>query len=260
MSKRYLSSLAFLVFALLGLVFPLPIRGWTGGTHHYLCPDEYPLDCGIADSLEFKKTYPFAEDFSHLCFDNKEDCLPRLVAKYYLKKYYLEGEKDLNLLGGAAHLLQDAACPDHWYPMRQYGGKIFVPFAPSWVGKTEGLVGRYLESGPGDWNLPREFQRRTINVNQAYLDTQREVVRRVLSQEPEETLEELEAQIKSKKAWSWLRSLKEALMLGGVILLPILGWELWKWKKERTGRFDLVATFAILGILLIVLLLIYLFY
>lgn len=258
--KLRLFFLISLILTLLVAIFPSTARAWAGEAHQYMCPPDLLFSCTEADHPDFKRKYPFAENFNHLCFDNKPDCLARLVAKYYLKKYFVEGEKDPKLVGGAAHFLQDAACPDHWYPMREYFGRIFVPFAPSWVGKTEGLVDRYLKSGEVDWNLPRKFQGKTININAAYLDAQKEQIQNLIAQEPQENLGDLEAQIKSKNTWAWLRSVKEMVMLAAVILLPAWGYVALKWKRKKEGLSDLVIISLILALFIFVVIASQLFY
>jgi len=248
------------LFVAVGLILPSSAKAWGPKTHNYMCPDNYAIDCTIADSHEFMKNYRFGEKFYHLCLDNKSDCPPRLIAKYYLKKYYVEEEKDPNLLGAAAHLLQDSACPEHWYPKREYFGKVFVPFAPSWLNTVESSVEDYLADQRSDWNIPVNYQGETININQAYLDTQKESIQNYLSQEPSESLEEIEAQINSQNSWARLRSYKEIVILALIIILLPLVYSVWKWKKKKTGLVDLIiisSIFVILGLLLLLILIFY---
>lgn len=250
----------FLGLISLGLIYPSFAMSWAGITHEFMCLQDRQINCGIADMSEFKRNYPYAEDIGHLCFDNKENCRARLAAKYYLKRYYLEGEKNFDFLGAAAHFWQDASCPDHWYPMRDYFGKIFVPFAPRWVGKTEGLVNIYMRNGQKDWNIPIKYNGKAINIDQAYLDTQKELVASFLVQEPQESLEEIESQIKSANIWFWLRSFKELLMVLTLVFLPVFVYCLWNWQKKKRGLADLIIISISLGIVVILLLAIQLFY
>jgi len=248
------------LFVSAGLVLPSAAKAWAPKTHNSMCPDNYGIDCNIADSDEFMREYPFGGKTNHLCLDNKSDCLSRLVAKYYLKKYYVEGEEDLNLLGAAAHLLQDAACPEHWYPKREYFGKVFVPFAPGWLNTVEFSVEDYLGSAQPDWNISVNYRGETININQAYLNAQKELIQNYLSQEPSESLEEIEAQINSQNTWAGLRSYKEVILLAMFIVLLLLVYSVWKWKKKKTGLVDLIvisSIFVILGLLLLLILIFY---
>src|SRR5512139_1814257 len=105
--------IAFL-FAL--TVFPSLANGWVVDTHDYMCPQNYTIDCKIADYAEIHNNYPYTThlSLSHLSLDNKTDGAARLVANYYLKKYYVERQVDNNYLAIAAHFLQDASCPAHW--------------------------------------------------------------------------------------------------------------------------------------------------
>lgn len=255
-----------LVFVVILLLLPSTAMAWTGAVHDYMCPEGYDIDCKTADSSDFKRNYPFGGSNSHLCYDNKTDGHARLVAKYYVKKYYVEGQKDPNLLGAASHLLQDASCPDHWYPTREILGKIFVPFAPSWVGTIEFRVEDYRWNDVEDWNIQIEFQGRVININDAYLRKQKEYVQDFISNEPQDSLEEIEKQIESRIFWHNLRSAKEWIMLGAILMTPILVYYAWQWKKKaKTAKkkIDLIETILvllILAVLLSLLLLIILFY
>lgn len=255
-----------LVFLVILLLLPSTAMAWTGAVHDYMCPEGYDIDCKTADSSDFKRNYPFGGSNSHLCYDNKTDGLARLVAKYYVKKYYVEGQKDPNLLGAASHLLQDANCPDHWYPMREILGKIFVPFAPSWVGTIEFRVEDYRWNDVEDWNIQIEFQGRVININDAYLRKQKEYIQDFISNEPQDSLEEIEKQIESRIFWHNLRSAKEWTLLGAILMTPILAYCAWQWKKKAKTtkkKIDLIETILvllILAVLLSLLLLIILFY
>lgn len=259
------SSLLILTFLVTLSLFPSTVSAWTGITHNYMRPEGYDIDCTIADSPEFKKNYPYG-GVSHLCLDNKTDAPARLVAKYYVKKYYVDGQKDSNLLGAAAHLLQDASCPDHWYPTRMIFGKIFVPFAPSWVGSIEPKVGSYLQSDEKNWNIQIDFQGRVIDIDDAYLLRQKRYIEDFLSREPEESLEEIEKQIQSRVFWHELRSYKEWIMVGAIATTPFLIYDAWQWKRKRkttkkiTHLIDTITGISVLAAFISLLILIQLFY
>lgn len=253
MKKFRLFFLIFLFF-FLALIFPSSVAAWGGVAHDYLCPSEAQHHCNVADDLAFKKNYPYGE-INHLCLDNQPDCPPRLMAKYYLKKYYLEGKKDLNLLGAAAHLYQDSYCPDHWFPMRDYFGRTFALFSPGWVGKTEGLVDLNLRQGKKDWDLTLDYQGQALVINQGFLDELKEEVATFLAQEPTESLPELESQIKIRNFLSLVRSLRELLLLTLVLIVAALIYSFWQWRRTKKGMVDLIIIGFILGGLLIVLIL-----
>jgi hypothetical protein len=225
-----------------------------GSAHGYMRPDGYDIDCGIADTTDFQKSYPYGAHENHLCYDNKTDGMARLVAKYYVKKYYVEGQSDSKLLGAAAHLLQDASCPAHWQG--------FALFAPSWVGTIESQVDSCLESGEKDWSIPIEFQGKSITIDDAYLLSQKTYIQNFLSTEPEENLEEIAAQIDEKSFWSSLRGREELIMIGAIIIIPFLAYDVWQWKrkektttKNRTDLIGLIIATSILAVLLSLLLL-----
>lgn len=257
--------LLFFVFLLTASFFPSTVMAWTGAVHDYMCPEGFQIDCKIADTQDFKKNYPYG-DVSHHCYDNKTDAPVRLVAKYYVKKYYVEGQKDSNLLGAAVHLLQDASCPDHWYPTREFFGRIFVPFAPSWVGTIESKVESYRLSGEKNWNIQIDFQGKTVNVNDDYLLSQRRHVQDFLSKEPEESLEEIERQINSRIFWHNLRSYKEWIVVAALVMTPFLAYDAWQWKKKakttkkKTDLIGTILAISVLTVFIILLLLIQLFY
>ena len=252
--------LIFLTLSFLEIIFPQTAQSWGSNVHRYMCPENSAFNCLEADDLEFKKTYPFGGNSGHLCLDNKPNCAARLISKYYLKKYYVEGEKDPKLIGAAAHLLQDATCPDHWYPTKSYFGKIFVPFAPNWLTTVEPRADGYLQNEQTNWNIPISFQRKEIGINKNYVDNKKELINKSLTQEPTETLGEIEAQIKSRNIWSFLRSVKEVLALGVIILLPFWGYTFWRWKKHGKGHFDLILISLSLAISIFVPLLVHFFY
>jgi hypothetical protein len=251
-SKSALLALAFLSTA---LWLPSSVTAWGGTTHDYMCPDGYEIDCRIADALDFQKSYPYGAHENHLCYDNKTDGMARLVAKYYVKKYYVEGKSDLKLLGGAAHLLQDASCPAHWYS----GIGLSVP---SWVGTIETQVDAYLESGEKDWSISIEFQGKTITIDDAYLLSQKAYIQNFLSTELQESLEEIAAQIEGKSPWSSIRRREEWIMAGAIIIIPFLAYDVWQWKrkgktttKNRTDLIGLIIAALILAVFLALLLL-----
>lgn len=251
----------FLIY--LSFFSPPKVKAWSGEVHNYLCPESVINahgNCNVADSWEFKKTYPFAESY-HLCLDNKTDCPARLIAKYYLKKYYLEGKSDPNLIGAAAHLIQDSYCPDHWYPMREYpGGKIFVPFAPNWLTKTEPWVSMQLSQKKQDWNYPISFQGKTININQTYLAEVKQKVAQFVSQEPAEDLSTLESQIKSRNFANNIRGYREVAFVALLLLLPILGWIIWQLLVKRGGKIDFIIVASSCSLLILFITLSYVLY
>ncbi len=229
-----------------------------------MCPLENQADCTIADNYDFRRTYAHGFDW-HLCIDNQPDCTARLTARYFQKKYYLEGRRDWKLIGAAAHLFEDASCPDHWYPMKEYFGKVIIPFAPLWVGKVEHMVNSQLEAvqrGKGDdnWNIPINYKGQTIQLNKAYLDNQKQALQAFLAQEPVESLAELEKQTNAKHFWSRLRSNREMFALVIIFILPFWIFYLQKWLKKKKGLTDLIIMSFVLVILVLLLLLTQLFF
>jgi len=249
------AALIVFTFLIATALLPSTVMAWTGATHDYMCPDDYNIDCGIADTDDFQKSYPYGGFQYHVCYDNKTDGMARLVAKYYLKKYYVEGHSDPKLLGAAAHLLQDASCPAHWY------GGIGL-FAPSWFGTIESQVDSYLASGEKDWSIPIEFQGKSITVNDAYLLSQKAYIQKFLSNEPEESLEEIAAQIDAKSFWSSLRGREEIIMLCAIIAIIPVTYDVVQWKrkgktrtKNRNDFIGLIIAAAVIVALLLLLLL-----
>ncbi len=237
------------LFFLLFLFLSLPsASAWTWPVHTYMCPDMQTIDCREADKFEFQRDYPYGNEI-HLCYDNNPNCMPRLVAKYYVKKYFVEGKKDTKLLGAAAHLLQDAATPDHWFPMREFFGRIFVPFAPAWVGTMEGRVDSALQ-GNAEWNIPIEFQGNVVNINKEYLERQKENIRQFLSKEPAESLEEIEQQINARLFWTWLRGFKEWIYVWIIIAAVTLAYGIWDWKRAKKKKFRKI-DFVILSVFMV---------
>ncbi len=261
-------ALLILAFLITLAFLPSTVTAWTPDAHEYMCPQDYHVDCHIADTPDFQKSHPYGDHQNHLCYDNKSDGLARLVAKYYVKKYYVEGQRsqDWNLLGAAAHLLQDASCPDHWYPTRPILGRIIVPFAPSWVGTIEDQVQSHLDKGEKNWSIMIDFQGQTVIIDDAYLLSQKAYINDFLSKEPEESLEEIGRQIDAKIFWSGLRGYKEWIMVGAIITAPFLAFEAVQWKrkgkttKKKTDLIDIILPTSMLAVFLSLLLLIQLFY
>jgi len=246
-------------------LLPSTVMAW-GGAHGYMCPQGYNIDCGIADTPDFQKNYPYGGFQSHVCYDNKTDGMARLVAKYYVKKYYVEGQKDSNLLGAVAHLLQDASCPAHWYAVMGIFGRAIALFAPSWVETIESQVDSYLKSGEKNWSIPIEFQGKVINIDDAYLLSQKAYIQDFLSKEPQESLEEIGKQIDAKSFWSELRGYKEWIMVCAILTIPFLAYEAWQWKRKRktikkkADLINIIIAITVPAVFLILLLLIQLFY
>ena len=251
--------LVFLVLGFLSLFFPLKISAWGGDIHQYLCPPNLSGDCTIADDYHFKQTYPFGGVW-HLCLDNKPDCPARLLAKYYVKKYFAEGGLDQNLLEAAAHLIQDSYVPDHWFPMREFFGRIFVPFAPSWLGTTERKVSKALiEAEPG-WNISLDYQDQKVTIDEAYLAMIREESTRIISAEPTEDLRVLAKQVQDKDLWQKVRSYREWLWLAVVMIFLFVISQVLRYLAAGEGRGNLLMGFFFLLITLTTLVLGYLFY
>jgi hypothetical protein len=61
-------------------------------------------------------------------------------------------------------------------------GRIIVPFAPSWVGTIESRVGSYLRSGEKT-GVSNRIQGKTINIDDAYLLSQKVYIQDFLSEE-----------------------------------------------------------------------------
>ncbi|MCJ7804650.1 hypothetical protein MUP35_02880 [Patescibacteria group bacterium] len=240
-------------------LFPSKINAWSSVIHDYLCQADLEVSCTIADDRFFQRDYPFG-GVAHLCLDNKPDCPPRLVAKYYVKKYFISPDKDPKLLAAAAHLLQDSVCPDHWFPMREFAGRIIVPFAPKWVTKTEGMVGEAVSRHLTSWDYPIEYHGQMIHLNQAYLDNEKVKIEAFLKQQPQESLEELARQIKIKNFWAQVRSLREIIYIVLIILLLILPFVLWSWLKTKKSKGDLTAMIFLFGLFIFILVLGFLFY
>jgi len=253
------SLFIFFLFLFFFLLFPLKIHAWSSVIHDYLCPANLEVSCTIADDRFFVRDYPFG-NIGHLCLDNKPDCPPRLVAKYYMKKYFISPDKDPKLLAAAAHLLQDSACPDHWFPMREFAGRIIVPFAPKWVTKTEGMVGEAVSRHLTSWDYPLVYRGQIIHLNQSYLDNEKVKIEAFVNQQPKESMEELARQIKIKSFWAKIRSFREIIYIVFIILLLILPFVFRQWLKTKKGKGDLIAIIALFGLFALILSLGFLFY
>lgn len=192
---------------------------------------------------------------THLCLDDDPNCPAKILAKYYVKRYYTEGQKDLRLLGMAAHIFQDYHCPDHWFMMKEVGKRIFVPFAPSWVGKTEEEVSKgishFLHTNQANWKVERKYKGKTLVLNQAYMENLKSELSEFLKTEPPQDLLTLEKQVKSRIFWAKIRSYREWVLLGIIILLPFFLFYLWRWKTKKTSKNDLLILFSIWVIFLI---------
>jgi hypothetical protein len=258
------SALLILTFLLSTALLPSTVMAWVGTTHDYMCPNGYKIDCKIADSPDFQKNYSYGGFQYHICYDNKTDGMARLVAKYYVKKYYAEGQKDPNLLGAAAHLLQDASCPAHWYVTLSILGNPISLFAPSWVGTIEYQVDTYLKNDEKNWSIPIEFQGKTVIIDDAYLLSQKAYIQNFLSTEPTESLEEIQKQVDARSFWSGLRAYREWIMVCALLVTPFLAYDAVQWKRKgKPKKLDLIGiiiTILILAVFLFLLLLIQLFY
>lgn len=256
-----LRGLGVLVWCLLFILIFLPfVSAWGGETHVRLCPDNYEIDCNVADSFEFQRNNPHANTWYHVCYDNTENCMPRLAAKYFLKRYYLEGKSDQDLLGAAAHLFQDASCPLHWYPGFKIFGQDRFLSAPRRIKIIESEVDSRLLNREEDWNIQIEFKGNDIDVNKKYLDNLKKETSEFISKEPEESIESLQSQLKSKLIWHRLRAYQDFIMLLFIIFIPILGYGVWKYKKERKISSDLIISIIVLLILVTLFIIIKLFY
>lgn len=248
------------IFLLLLLVLNLKfVSAWGHETHTRFCPED-SIDCNIADSFEFQRNNPYANSIYHVCYDNKKDCMPRLVAKYLLKKYHIEGKINQELLGATAHLFQDASCPGHWYPGFRTLGQDRYPFAPKWVKTLEQDVNAVLSRQEENWNVAINYRGEIINVNENYLNEIKKSVSESISQEPEQSLDEIESQIKSKKVWHYLRAYQNHIIILFILFVPVFGFGLWKYKKEKRISSNLIVSSIILIILACLFILIKNFY
>lgn len=249
----------FLLSSFFFLAFPLKIQAWSAVIHNYLCPDIVKNQCTIADDRSFIRDYPFGGIW-HLCLDNKPDCPPRLVAKYYVKKYFISPDKDPKLLAAAAHLMQDSLCPDHWFSMREFAGRTMVLFAPKWATKTESMMGDAVSRHLTNWDYPIEYHGQIIHLNQEYLDKEKPKIEAFINEVPKESVEELARQIKIKVFWTYVRSFREIIYIVLIILLLILPFIFWQWLKNKKKKNDLLIMAFLIGLFTVVLLLGFLFY
>lgn len=225
MSRPAKIFFVFLLFLISYFLFPIfspsPIFAWFPDTHKFLCPSSL-LDCSSADSVKFRENYQFGASLFHTCFDNKENCLARLVAKYNLKKYYDEGKTDQTLLAAAAHFYQDANYPDHW--------------GPSWLGKEE------------------------IILNKSKMDDLKRNTAGFIASEPTESLAKIESEIKVVDFWTRIRLWKEVLIVLAIILIPVCFYCGFQWARGEQGLFVLLIPAFALGTTVLLLILVKIFY
>lgn len=236
------------IFFVFLFLLPQLVLAWNRITHDSLCQEN--IDCNVADSFEFQKANPYANILYHVCYDNTEDCMPRLTAKYFLKKYYIEGEKDKNLLGAAAHLFQDSYCPLHWYPGFLIFGEEVYLFAPKEIKTIEEEVGHRISAKEKSWNIPIKRKGETINIDKAYMDNIKEENAKFLLREPEESLVDIESKIKSKKIWHRLRGYQDFTIILFIFFIPILAYGIWEYKKKKVLSSNLIISAVALFILI----------
>lgn len=210
----------------------------------------------MADSPESLRTYRVNGFMSHVCYGNKPDCPPRLIAKYYLKQYYQQGQQDKQLLSIAAHLFQDAACPQHWYSFRALGNFTFSAFAPISVLNIENKIDDAFRRQDTSWNFPIKIPGNRFDLNQNYLDNLGSEVKILLAQEPKESLVSLEKQIASKRLGYKIRGYYwDGAGLTILIILPIFIWQLRKYLRTKKGKTDVIVLSLFLGILILTIIL-----
>lgn len=246
----------FPLFFFILLLFPSQIQAWGPEVHGYLCRFTPGLDCLLADSPESIRAYRVKGFMSHVCYGNKPDCPPRLIAKYYLKQYYQQGQQDKQLLSIAAHLFQDAACPQHWYSYRPLGNFSFSIFMPISILNIENKIDDAFRNHDSNWDFPLKIPGEKFNVNQSYLDDLSAQVKAELSQEPTEDLATLEKQIVSKRVGYKIRSYYwDGAGLVMILVLPIFIWQLRKYLKTKKGKTDVIVLSLFLGILILTIIL-----
>lgn len=251
----------FIIVFLLVMCFPFNfVSAWSRGTHDYSCPENYSIDCKVADYFEFQKNNHYANTIYHVCYDNKEDCISRLTAKYFLKKYYIGGKTDQELIGAAAHLLQDASCPAHWYPGFKILGKDTYIFAPRWVEDIEWKVNSELENHKENWGIGITYKGKKISINEDFLNNLKKEISGTILKEPQESLENIESQIKSKIKWHYLRAYQSFIIILFVLIVPFFGYGLWKYKKRKKKSLNLIITGIVIIILSLLFILIKIFY
>jgi hypothetical protein len=207
------------------------VCAWGGDTHIWLCPfDE--INCRIADSSEFKSEFSYAQTLNHFCYEGEENCSSKLVAKYFLKRYYLEGETNLDFLGAAAHLYQDSLSPNHEYLTVGILGKSHIPvFSPMWVMSFEGKVDNSLKKE--NWSMEINHRGEIINIDEEYLKITKERILDFVSSEPEESLEDIENQIRTKYFGSYVKIGQNSMAILFLVLIPVFGHRVWKHRKKK---------------------------
>lgn len=243
------ASLLFLA-VLFWLASPAAVLAWSGA-HKAYCPEE--LDCVAADNWQQRRNIAYSEPTYHTCFDNKPDCPARLAAKYNIKKYFVNGQNDMLLLSIAAHEIQDANCPAHWYPMRQLLGQFISPLAPGWVMTIEDQVDR--KGTAPDWNIPITYKGQIFNINEAYMQEKlsKEVLA-TIAREPSESLDEIERQLAKQKLGIKLRFNREILEIVSFPLFLLSAFYIGKKiiRKEpkiSTDGLIIIVTFVVVLIL-----------
>ncbi|MFH1430132.1 MAG: hypothetical protein ABIG71_01245 [Candidatus Uhrbacteria bacterium] len=208
---------------------------WSGGVHDFTCP-ESALNCRIADDAGFQQENPYLSVYHHLCLDNKPNCLGRVTADYYLKKYYVTGNRDF--LGAAAHLYQDAHTPDHWYVSRQLPWKNGELFSPRWASEIEGEAGFIIENQNPDTVYDRviTFQGQEIHINTAYLDYVKTDVASRIAHEPSESLDELEARVLNMRWRARVRSYKDVALALALLSSVLAAVYVLVWAVRRHFR------------------------
>lgn len=154
---------------ILFLVSLAPVMGWEWDTHDYLCFEGF--DCLAADTNEYQLKYSYVNYLfgSHLCINNAADCKARVVAKYYLKNYYLSNNTDyLNI---ALHLMQDSYCPEHWLTITNYGIEEDVDEYVRGNFTTKGITVNFINGN-------------TLVVDKDYLNNVKQEINEFISVEP----------------------------------------------------------------------------
>lgn len=234
-------------------------QAWPGGVHDYACPNA-ELNCNIADERAFQQINPYLSVYHHLCLDNKDNCLARVTGDFYLKKYYLTGNKDF--LSTASHLYQDAWTPDHWYVPRDLPWKRGELFAPKWSGEIEGESNFILKNPtPGTvYDRVIKFNGKELHINKAYLDNVKADVALRVAKESSESLDELEARVLDVRWRARIRSYKDvavfvALLSVGVSVLYLIVWIIrrrFRVEAKLGKDFYALAILAILSIIYII--------
>lgn len=218
------------VFMFFLLVLP-SVSAWGNDTHEWLCPYDN-IDCNIADYSEFKLEFSYARTLNHFCYNGEEDCASKLAAKYFLKRYYFEGETNLEFLGAAAHLYQDSLSPNHEYLTIGIFGKSHIPvFSPTWVMFLEGEIDNNLNKEGRSFEI--NHNKEAISINEEYLDITKERVLNFVLSEPNESLEDIENQIRAKQFGNYSKFGKNSVIALFFILVPFFGHKFWKRKKKE---------------------------